>query len=133
MAPPREIGGRQHGEPRAWIHIGIGTGGQGAGVRTDDLWEGGIVRQQPVCMWLREGPISQWFGRGSRRVGCVHLVARLAHWTRAAEGRPPVRDRPRSLPPSGPLGGSPLDGLLGRRALGGSLACRRGLAGRCLL
>jgi hypothetical protein len=54
----------------------------------DDLREGGIFRGQPVGMWLREGTVSQLLGRGSRGfVRFSHPIARLVHWTRAAEAR----------------------------------------------
>jgi len=79
VAPPSQTSGREHGESRAWVHIGIGTGGEGLGVCTGDLRKVGIVRRQPVRMRLRERPISQRLGNGSRRARCVQLVARLAH------------------------------------------------------
>ena len=77
VAPTRQVGSRQDGVARAWIHIGVGTDGEGVAVGTDDLREGGIVRRQPVGMRLREGPISQRVRVGERRrIGCVHLVMR---------------------------------------------------------
>ena len=79
VAPPSEVGGREHGVPRPWIDVGIGAGGEGLGVCTGDLRKVGIVRPQPVRMRLRERPISQRLGNGSRRARCVQLVARLAH------------------------------------------------------
>ena len=112
MPPPSEIRGSEDGVPRAWIHIGIGAEARASACARMICGKAGSSGGSRSGCGSVRGRVSQWFGRGSRRVGCVHLVARLAHWTRAAEGRPRVRGPALLLPLCSPLGGSPLDGLL---------------------
>ncbi len=80
-AAPGQIARRQHGQSRPGIDVRVGTGIERIQVGPDDLWVGGIVRRQPVTMWLRQGAVGEWVGRWGRPVGCPHLVTRLAHRT----------------------------------------------------